>query len=298
MMPPATSRVDVNVTCTTVTVRRHADDLGGALFAVVQNTAALARIGVALPAEGDRWHFVLGGYFGDAATRTRDGVRTFARTLPDRAISDLLANDWLGEPASSRFPFSRRQHWERAARLPPGLVVVGDAVASFNPLYGQGMSSAALQAEALGALLDRVGNSPRLPHAFAKATAAVVANPWQIATGADLVYAQTRGPKGRGYGPAQPLPGTGPGRCCGGPDHQPRTVTRSATARAAGHPAPPAILWRVLTGVRSPRSGPADRSAPTNRADQGQTLDQPPAAGSRLVTRGSATGSRGPASSG
>lgn len=175
-----------------MTVRRHADDLGGALFAVVQNAAALARIGVALPAEGDRWHFVLGGYFGDAATRTRDGVRTFARTLPDRAISDLLANDWLGEPASFRFPFSRRQHWERAARLPPGLVV-GDAVASFNP---QGMSSAALQAEALGALLDRVGNSPRLPHAFAKATAAVVANPWQIATGADLVYAQTRGPKG------------------------------------------------------------------------------------------------------
>lgn len=281
-----------------MTVRRHADDLGGALFAVVQNTAALARIGVALPAEGDRWQIVLGGYFGDAATRTRDGVRTFARTLPDRAISDLLANDWLGEPASFRFPFSRRQHWERAARLPPGLVV-GDAVASFNPLYGQGMSSAALQAEALGALLDRVGNSPRLPHAFAKATAAVVANPWQIATG--------RRPRLRPDPRAQRAVGTGllnhylARVLAVAAEDRTINLALSRVQQLLAPPATllrPAILWRVLTAVRSPRSGPADRSAPTNRADQGQTLDQPPVAGSRLVTRGSATGSRGPASSG
>ncbi len=193
--PPATSRVEVGVSYTAVTVARRPGDADGALFAVVQNTTTSPRIGVALPAESDRWQIVCGGYFGDAATPTRDGIRAFARSLPDPVISDLLANDWLGEPATFRFPSSRRQHWERVGRPPGGFVVIGDAVASFNPLYGQGMSSAALQAEALGRCLDRYGNSPRLPHAVAKAAATVVANPWQIATGADFIYPQTKGPK-------------------------------------------------------------------------------------------------------
>lgn len=192
---PATSRVDVGVTYTTVSVERRPDDLNGALFAVVQNTAASPRIGVALPAEGGRWQIVLGGYFGDTATPTPHGMRTFADSLPDAAISHLLRNDWVAEPATFKFPASRRQHWERLPRLPAGFVVVGDAVASFNPLYGQGMSSAALQAEALGQGLDQVGNTPRLPHVVAKAAAAVVTNPWQIATGADFIYPQTRGPR-------------------------------------------------------------------------------------------------------
>jgi hypothetical protein len=75
---------------------------------------------------------------------------------------------------------------------------VGDAVASFNPLYGQGMTSALLQAEVLGAAVDRFGNRPRLAPTIARATARVVANPWTTATGADFIYAATEGRRPRG----------------------------------------------------------------------------------------------------
>jgi 2-polyprenyl-6-methoxyphenol hydroxylase-like FAD-dependent oxidoreductase len=186
------------VTYTAVDVRRSTRDLDGALFAVVQNTPALARIAVALPAEGDRWKIVLGGYFGDAAPTSRDGLLAFAASLPDPVVRELLDNEWLSEPAQHRFPSSQRRHWEKVRRLPSGFAVIGDAVASFNPLYGQGMSAAALQAEALVDAVDRFGTSARLPATVAAAAYKVVATPWQIATGADFVYDRTNGRRPRG----------------------------------------------------------------------------------------------------
>lgn len=68
-------------------------------------------------------------------------------------------------------------------------------MASFNPLYGQGMTAAILHAEALGHYLDRYGNDTGLPRRMARRSAAITANPWQIATGADFVYPRTAGHK-------------------------------------------------------------------------------------------------------
>jgi hypothetical protein len=66
-------------------------------------------------------------------------------------------------------------------------------VASFNPIYGQGMSVAALEAMALAENLDAFGNDARLPHAMAAATSKIVDSPWQIATGTDFIYPRTTG---------------------------------------------------------------------------------------------------------
>lgn len=73
--------------------------------------------------------------------------------------------------------------------------MLGDAFCSFNPVYGQGMSSAALQAEALITALD--GGLPGLPTRAAKAFAGVVATPWAMATGPDRRHFTQ---------PAKPLP--------------------------------------------------------------------------------------------
>ena len=192
---PDVSRVEVDVTYTAVFLRRHPSDVGGGRFAVVQNGPSLTRIGVALAAEDDRWQVVLGGYFGDSAPTDRAGLLDFARSLPDPVVAELLENEWLTEPALHRFPSSQRRRWERVRRPVAGFCAIGDAFASFNPLYGQGMSAAVLQAEALGAAVDRVGNTRRLPREAHRAIARVVENPWRIATGADFAYAQTRGAK-------------------------------------------------------------------------------------------------------
>jgi 2-polyprenyl-6-methoxyphenol hydroxylase-like FAD-dependent oxidoreductase len=189
---PERERVRVDVAYTAVDVERDADDLGGALFAVVQNDATCTRIGVALPAEGDRWQIVLGGYFGDAAGPTYDGMLTFAGSLPDPTIATLLRKPWLGEPRRHRFPASERTRWERAD-LPAGFLAVGDTVASFNPIYGQGMSSAVQQAGALAELLGKGIDTGALTRRHARAARAVADVPWRVATGADFLYAATEG---------------------------------------------------------------------------------------------------------
>jgi hypothetical protein len=112
-------------------------------------------------------------------------------------VGDLMAaSEPLGEPVTYRFPANQRRHVERLRRFPLGWVLLGDAVCSFDPVYGQGMTSAALQAEALGRSLDR---SRAVDHAFARrffaAAGRVVAVPWSIAVGGDFAYPDTRGRK-------------------------------------------------------------------------------------------------------
>ena len=189
---PERERVVVDVAYTAVDVERDASDLDGGLLAVVQNDASCPRIGVALPAEGGRWQVVLGGYFGAAAEPTYDGMVTFAESLPDPTIARLLRKPWVGEPRRHRFPASERTRWDRTD-LPAGYVVVGDAVASFNPIYGQGMSSAAQQAEALGTLLAGGFDRRTITRRHARQARRVVDVPWTVATGADYLYAATSG---------------------------------------------------------------------------------------------------------
>jgi hypothetical protein len=79
-----------------------------------------------------------------------------------------------------------RCRYERLRRFPAGLLVIGDAVCSFNPVYGQGMSAAALQAVALRDLLR--GGSLPTPRKFFRRIAKVIDIPWEIAVGAGLAF--------------------------------------------------------------------------------------------------------------
>jgi 2-polyprenyl-6-methoxyphenol hydroxylase-like FAD-dependent oxidoreductase len=89
-----------------------------------------------------------------------------------------------------------RRHFERLERYPDGLVPVGDAVCHFNPVYGQGMSSAACQAQALGAVLERrrgSGDLSGLALEFFPEAYEVTRTPWALAAAADYQDARTTG---------------------------------------------------------------------------------------------------------
>ena len=101
----------------------------------------------------------------------------------------------LGPVATHRLISSKRRRYEKLKDVPAGFLALGDSVCSFNPIYGQGMSSAVLQAVALGECLAAYGDGGELVKAFYRRAAKVIATPWQIAVGADFAYPESMGPK-------------------------------------------------------------------------------------------------------
>lgn len=115
------------------------------------------------PVEGSRWMALITGYQSDRPTRELPDFLARCRddpAAPMRLVAEVC--EPVGEVATYRFPGSVRRDLHRMKRFPAGLVVAGDAAASFNPIYGQGMSSAALHAQALAGWLR---GSPRLDRA-------------------------------------------------------------------------------------------------------------------------------------
>jgi hypothetical protein len=142
--------------------------------------------------EGHRWMVTLAGILGDHPPTDPVGFLDFARSLrfPDiyQAVRDA---EPLDDPVAFRFPASVRHRYEKLHRFPDGLLVMGDAVASFNPIYGQGMSVAALEALALRRHLEH-GTAPR-PRFWFRELARVVDVPWDIAAGGDLDFPGVQG---------------------------------------------------------------------------------------------------------
>jgi len=165
------------------------DDLDADIVGSVPGSLAS---GVALRQEGGRWTVTLAGARGEQPPADLEGFAAYARTLPTPGIAEIATNCRpVGEPEGFRYPASQWRHWEKLDRRPLGFVVLGDAVCSFNPVYGQGMSSAALQVEALRDLLAAGGGRASdavldaLPLESARALARVAATPWALATGSD-----------------------------------------------------------------------------------------------------------------
>ncbi|MGI5198278.1 FAD-dependent oxidoreductase [Streptomyces sp. CA-288835] len=181
--------------------RLPGERVGGAEAAyVLASPPGSARGGNAVPVEGDRWLVSLHGLHVGGLPDDDTSFIDFARTLPDPSIAKLVAR---AEPTSGisvhRFPASRRRHFERLSEVPAGFVTLGDALCTFNPVYGQGMTSAALQALALGKALDRYeSGGTRTAAAYYAVAAKVVEVPWTLAAGGDFAFPGTKGSKPRG----------------------------------------------------------------------------------------------------
>ncbi|MEV6397351.1 hypothetical protein AB0M39_21690 [Streptomyces sp. NPDC051907] len=160
---------------------------------------ALSEPGALAAVEGNRWTVVLAGYTDYRPGRDPEQFRTRMRCCiaPLRKIADQCAMD--GDVETFHFQESRRRDFTQLARFPGGLVAVGDSVASVNPIYGQGLTLAALQASCLVAHL-RTGASPHeAAWGYFRRASVVVDAAWQLSTTADLAQPHVRGPYPRGY---------------------------------------------------------------------------------------------------
>jgi 2-polyprenyl-6-methoxyphenol hydroxylase-like FAD-dependent oxidoreductase len=193
---PSEETVAVGLGYATRFYRRSPSDLDGDIIVNVAAVPPNRRMGVALAVEDDRWIVTLAGLLGDHPPLDDEGFLAFAAQLPTPVIHELISGlEPLSDPVRTRFPAHRRVRYERLRRLPDGFLALGDAIASFNPVYGQGMSVAAQEAE----LLDRLLGERRLdglPRRFYRAAAKVIDVPWDIAVGNDLRFGEVRGPRG------------------------------------------------------------------------------------------------------
>lgn len=195
---PATDEVTVDLAYSTVAVERPPNDRRALLLSP---SPPITRGGTAIPVEGDRWIVTLFGLHGDHPPADPEGLEAFAEGLPTPELADLLCDhQWVSDDVHQYpFPTSVRRRYDEVEAFPDGLLVVGDAIASFNPIYGQGMSVAALEAVQLHhALAD--GGQADLARRFFERADAVVDPAWKIAAGADFDFPQTEGPKPAGTG--------------------------------------------------------------------------------------------------
>ena len=196
---PPELAVKVDVGYATRTFERRRGDFFNSIGGIISGTPpASTRYGAVLAAEGRRWVVTLVGMLGDYPPTTEKDWNEFAATLPVSAVHELVTSaPPLTDIVSYRFPANQRRLYERMKRFPAGYLVIGDAVCSFNPIYGQGMSVAAAEAEALAESLEP-GLDGLAPRFYAKVRR-IVDIPWTIATGEDLRYPQVEGHRPPGF---------------------------------------------------------------------------------------------------
>jgi 2-polyprenyl-6-methoxyphenol hydroxylase-like FAD-dependent oxidoreductase len=133
----------------------------------------------------------LTGLLGDHPPRDHEGFIEFTRTLSAPEIYPAVRSaEPLGEIASFRVPASVRRRYDKLRRFPESFLVIGDGVCAFNPVYGQGMTVAAMEAAALAKHLSGGGVRPLR---FFGEIKPIIDVPWDTSATADLAFPGVEG---------------------------------------------------------------------------------------------------------
>jgi 2-polyprenyl-6-methoxyphenol hydroxylase-like FAD-dependent oxidoreductase len=189
--------VDITYATAVVEIPRNAATEWKAVL-TLPDPPHLALHSVLVPTEDGRWIIAIADHSATTWIETWDAFLEASRSLITQTVYNALR---YAEPPEGirhyRFPVSTWKHFERLPRLPRGVLPVADAFCRFNPIHGQGMSSAAKQALLLQDVLDRAAADTdpisALQTGFMAEVASVLETPWIMSTSADLTFPQTRG---------------------------------------------------------------------------------------------------------
>lgn len=201
---PDESIIKINLGYTTRTFKQDPTLLPNAKGILTIPSAPVygKRGGGLFPIEGGRWIVTLGGWLEDHAPADEPGFLEYAKSLPSQDIYHVISRaEPLTDFVTHKLPSNLRRHYERMSRFPKGYLVLGDAICSFNPIYGQGMSVSAMEAEALEYCLqaiDEQNHAHDLAREFFTRAAKVIDHPWRLTIGEDFRFPEVEGPKPAG----------------------------------------------------------------------------------------------------
>jgi 2-polyprenyl-6-methoxyphenol hydroxylase-like FAD-dependent oxidoreductase len=145
-----------------------------------------------LAQDGDRWVVTVGGYLGEHAPSDTTGFLKAVKALPKPDIYRIIKEaDALHDPDAYTFPANLRRRYDKLQSFPQGYLIIGDALCSFNPIYGQGMTVAALEAHALDEQLSE--NKVISAKSYFAKVSKIIAESWDAAVGTDLSFSEVEG---------------------------------------------------------------------------------------------------------
>ncbi|MFF3399955.1 FAD-dependent oxidoreductase [Streptomyces sp. NPDC002659] len=184
--PPEEETIDTGLAYASRIYHNKSDNLGSDSlgYYVFPNPSQVCGGGV-LPLEDGRHLVILSGVRGDEPPTDEEGFEAFAARFPHPFI-----HDWMREAEPDTPPFGFRQtsnlrrRYDRPGRRPAGFLATGDALCTFNPIYGQGMAVAAMSAVALRGALTHPRRTPTTRH-VQQALFEASRQAWDISAGAD-----------------------------------------------------------------------------------------------------------------
>ena len=205
---PRVTRVRAGVTSVTRMYRRDQRQLDGRFGTLLTPYPGRPFGGAALRQEGNRWVVLLAGMVGTEPPLDEDGLIAFAEKFACQDIAAVMRESApLTEPLKYTYPESAMRRYDKLAGLPDGLLVIGDAYCGFNPIYGQGITVAALQALILRRLLSPTQDSATkdsategLARAYFQAAGKLVDEAWETSAASDLRFPEVEGERRRGAG--------------------------------------------------------------------------------------------------
>ncbi|MFD8499362.1 FAD-dependent oxidoreductase [Amycolatopsis sp. NPDC059657] len=198
---PRLRRLPINVNYATGFFRRaEAEPAIGTAIAYRSPSADIPKVSVAalVATENDRWMVLIAGYGDERPGRTPEEMRGLSAEEPP-IFGEATSGELIGDIATYHQSDARRRDYHGLKRYPARLISIGDAVASFNPVYGQGMSSAALQASALSEYLRGKPDLNRPAREFLATQRVVADAAWKMSTAADLARPDIDGPYPRWF---------------------------------------------------------------------------------------------------
>ncbi|MGV2487657.1 UNVERIFIED_CONTAM: hypothetical protein FOS07_27565 [Bacillus mycoides] len=134
--------------------------------------------------EDDRYFVTFSGYANEKAPQTDDEFYDFAENLSITNVTEFLnKSEAITDIKAYKIPYQVRRRFDLVNNLPEGLLVVGDAHCRFDPVFGQGVSVAAMEAHQLQLILQgRKRLDKTLTREFYRKTAMIIKTPWEMTT--------------------------------------------------------------------------------------------------------------------